>query len=277
MSRSPQARVASGAVPSPNIWQHPDIYELENNALDPDGLIEAAMAGIRDWAGATVLDVGCGTGYHLPRFAAIASRVIGVEPHAGLGDLARRRVAGLPHVSVHVGTAQALPLPDASVDVVHARLAYFFGPGCEPGLREISRVLRWGGAAFVVDHDASRSTFGRWFRRWLPSYDPAAVERFWARQGFTRRPLDVRFRFARREHLAAVLAVEFPGELVQQFLAEHDGLDVDYALNLWHRTHEIVGAASYRAGHGFDESRDPPVIPVRRVRLADHQVGGPLR
>ena len=41
------------------------------------------------------------------------------------------------------------PLPDASVDVVHARWAYFFGPGCEPGLAELDRVVRRGGTALV--------------------------------------------------------------------------------------------------------------------------------
>ena len=44
---------------------------------------------------------------------------------------------GLPGVAVRVGAAQALPLPDASVDVAAARWAYFFGPGCEPGLAEL--------------------------------------------------------------------------------------------------------------------------------------------
>ena len=78
------------------------------------------------------------------------------------------------------GTAQALPLPDASVDVVHARWAYFFGPGCEPGLAELDRVVRRGGTAFVIDNDATRSTFGGWFRRGYPDVDPVAVERFWS-------------------------------------------------------------------------------------------------
>src|SRR3954447_25010088 len=144
------------------------------------------MRRIRDWRGGLVLDVGCGTGYHLPRFAADAARVIGVEPHPPLLELARRRTAGLAAVDVRAGTAQRLPVADASVDVVHARWAYFFGPGCEPGLREVARVLRRRGAAFVVDNDASRSTLGAWFRRSLPSYEPQEVERFWARQGWSR-------------------------------------------------------------------------------------------
>jgi SAM-dependent methyltransferase len=228
-------RIARGAVPSPNIWHSPKVYELENRAVDPDGVLEAAMGRIRSWDGATVLDVGCGTGYHLPLFSRTAAQVIGVEPHAGLVRAARRRVRGLPNVTVRDGTAQALPIPDGSIDVVHARWAYFFGPGCEPGLAELARVLRRGGAAFVIDNDATRSTFGGWFRRWLTSYDPAEVERFWTRQGFAREPLDIRWAFDRREDLAAVLRIEFPAELAEQFLAEHDGCEVDYAVNLWWR------------------------------------------
>jgi len=226
---------AEGVLPSPNIWRHPEVYELENRAVDPDGAIEAAMRAVRDWHGAAVLDIGCGSGFHLPRFAADAARVVGVEPHPPLVELARRRTAGLARVDVRRGTAQHLPVPDASVDVVHARWAYFFGPGCEPGLREIHRVVRRGGAAFVVDNDATRSTFGSWFRRALPSYDPQAVERFWARQGWSRTPLDIRWACRSRAEFEAVVRIEFDPGLADEILAGHGGTEVDYAVNLFWR------------------------------------------
>jgi len=227
--------IAKGAVPSPNIWNSPQVYELENRAVDPDGTLSAAMRKIRPWDGATVLDVGCGTGFHLPVFAADAARVVGVEPHSGLAAAAARRVRDLPSVTVRTGTAQALPVPDSSIDVVHARWAYFFGPGCEPGLAEFDRVLRRGGAAFVIDNDATRSTFGGWFRRWLPAYDPGKVERFWARRGFSREPLTIRWAFESRADLASVLNIEFPPELAARFIEEVEGAEVDYAVNLWWR------------------------------------------
>ena len=230
----------NGVIPSPNIWRYPDVYEQENRGVDPDGVIEAAIRRIRPWAGAQVLDIGCGTGFHLPRFAAEASRVVGVEPHPPLLDLARRRVRGLrtadgAAVDVRAGTAQALPVPDTSVDVAHARWAYFFGPGCEPGLAELHRVMRRGGVAFVIDNDATRSTFGGWFRRGLPSYDPAEVERFWAAQGFRREPLDIRWEQPDRAGFEAVVRIEFAPELADQLLAEHPGRTVDYAVNLFWR------------------------------------------
>ena len=60
---------------SPNIWDHPQTYELENRSVDRAGVVDAAMAGVRDWAGATVLDIGCGSGFHIPRLAERAARV----------------------------------------------------------------------------------------------------------------------------------------------------------------------------------------------------------
>jgi ubiquinone/menaquinone biosynthesis C-methylase UbiE len=224
-----------GAVRSPNLWEHPATYEVENRAVDRDGLIEQAMREVADWASHDVLDLGCGSGFHLPRFAETVSRVHGVEPHPGLLRLAARRTRSLTNVSLHVGTAQAVPLPDRSVDVLHARWAYFFGPGCEPGLREIARVVRRGGTAFVIDNDATRSTFGRWFRRGYPGVDPVAVERFWSSYGWTRVPLEVDWRFDDRADLEAVVRIEFTPEVADAILDEHEGTTVDYAVNLWWR------------------------------------------
>lgn len=221
--------------PSPNIWNTPELYELENRAADPHGRIVAAMQEIGDWAGRTVLDVGCGSGFHLPLWAATAARVVGVEPHPPLAALARRRTRSLAHVSVLEGAAQALPVPDASVDVVHARWAYFFGPGSEPGLRELDRVVRHGGTAFVIDNDPTRSTFGGWFRRGFPEVDPVAVERFWSVHGWRRRPIEMGWSFASREDLEAVVRIELPPEAADAALASHTGTEVDYAVNLWWR------------------------------------------
>lgn len=219
--------------PSPNIWNTPGLYELENLAADPHGRITAAMREIGDWTGRTMLDIGCGTGFHLPTWATSAEQVIGVEPHRPLTTLARRRTKKLRNVTVLAGTAQALPVPDGSVDVAHARWAYFFGPGCEPGLLELERVVRRGGTAFVIDNDPARSTFGGWFRRGYPTVDAEAVERFWTRHGWTRTPIDMGWSFDSRADLEAVVRIEFSREVADAVLAEHIGTEVDYAVNLW--------------------------------------------
>ena len=225
-------------IPSPNIWQHPETYEIENRGVDPEGAIWAAMRRVRAWAGADVLDIGCGSGFHLPFFARSARSVVGVEPHEPLVGMARQRVlaGGLSDtVAVRSGGAEALPVEANSIDVAHARWAYFFGAGCEPGLAELQRVMRPGGVAFVIDNDASRSTFGGWFRRAHPAYDPVGVERFWRRVGFTSEPVTMRWEFGKRADLEAVVRIEFTPTQADRILAEHTGTGVDYAVVVRHR------------------------------------------
>ncbi len=224
-----------GVIPSPNIWQHPDVYEIENRAVDRAGAITAQMKQLGPWAGRDVLDIGCGTGFHLPLFAATADSVIGIEPHRDLAAIARRRVRRLDHVTVMHASAADLPLGDSSVDVVHARWAYFFGPGCEPGLTELERVVRPGGRAFVIDNDPTRSTFGEWFRRGYPDVDHLAVATFWSDQGWERHPVETTWTFDSREDLESVVRIEFAADLAGEILAGHDGTDVDYAVNVWSR------------------------------------------
>jgi SAM-dependent methyltransferase len=230
-------------IRSPNIWDSPDVYELENLASDRAGVIDAALDAIHPLDGSDLLDIGCGSGFHLGRFVARGARVVGVEPHLPLVDRARARLAAgagggrtASGVAVVAGEAERMPLRDSSVDVAHARWAYFFGAGCEPGLAELARVLRPGGTACIVDNDATRSTFGAWFRRSYPAYDPLGVQRFWDRQGFTTQLLTIDWTFDRREDLEAVARIELPPAVADEVLATHEGLTVDYAVALrWKR------------------------------------------
>ena len=225
-----------GTIPSPNIWSWPLVYEVENLGVDRAGVIESTMRRVADWAGRDVVDLGCGTGFHLPLFTSEARSVVGVEPHPPLAERARQRVAGMPRVRVLEATAAATGLADASVDVAHARWAYFFGPGCEPGLAELERVVRPGGTAVVIDNDATRSTFGGWFRRGLPAYDPVAVERFWSRRGWTCVSLDIAWTFDTRVDFEAVVKIEFAPAVAREILAgDPTRTGVDYAVNLWWR------------------------------------------
>lgn len=235
------------AIPSPNIWGDPDGYEIENAGVDPDGAIETAMSRVLadhgrpdGWSGLDVLDVGCGTGYHLPRWAATAATVTGVEPHGPLVIRARERVEALGHdpsrVQVVEAGAESIPLPDSSIDMSQARWAYFFGAGSEPGLAELSRVMRPGGVSFVIDNDATRSTFGEWFRRAWPTYDPLAVERWWRRQGWSVERVDMRWQHQSREDFERVVRMEFTPGMSDWILQEHKDIQVDYAVNLWWRS-----------------------------------------
>ncbi|MFC5995286.1 class I SAM-dependent methyltransferase [Pseudonocardia hispaniensis] len=232
------------AIPSPNIWHWPDIYERENTAQDADGAIWAVLRELAPWAGADILDIGCGDGYHLPLFAADARSVIGVEPHPPLVERARARVAELTGVRVFQAGAAALPLSDRSVDVAHARTAYFFGPGCEAGLTEVDRVLRPGGALAIVDLDFTAAPYGDWLRADLPRYDPASVEGFFAERGFTMRRVPTVWRFTDRPTLEAVLRIEFSAAVAERAIATTPGLTipVGYRVHVRRRPTGVVSA-----------------------------------
>ena len=234
-------RFRSGdVIESPNIWRWPEVYERENAAQDATGALWDTLDELAPHEGADVVDVGCGDGYHLPRFARRARSVLGVEPHGPLVARARERVAGLPACRVEQGSATALPLPDAGVDVVHARTAYFFGPGCEPGLAEVSRVLRPGGVFVVVDLDATRHSYGAWMRASSPRYDPAAAERFFAGHGFSLHRVDTLWRFADRTTLADVLRIEFTPAVAQKAIDGTPGLTLSVAYRV-HVRRQPVG------------------------------------
>ncbi len=225
---------AVSLVPSPNIWNWPEVYEVENRAQDATDALWAELQAECSWDGLDVLDVGCGDGFHLPRFAAAARRVIGVARFDARGAGARRRGAGGPGVVVRAGQAERLPLPDAGVDVVHARTAYFFGPGCEPGLAEAERVLRRGGAIAIVDLDGSCPPYGDWMRADMPRYRPARVEWFFARQGFSLRRVETRWQFDTRSDLEVVLGIEFSPAVAARAIAATPGLTlaVGYRLHV---------------------------------------------
>ena len=231
--------MTQGPIPSPNIWNDPDVYEIENHAVDRSERIEAAMLGHRTIEGSRFLDLGCGSGFHLERWVDYGARsVIGCEPHTPLVARARERVAGLDsakqqRISVIEAGAEDLPLADRSVDVMQARWAYFFGSGCEPGLAELDRIMAPGGVAFVIDNDVSvPSTFGTWFTTAYPAYDADATERFWRRAGWAREVVPITWEFDRREDLEQVVRIEFPAAAADRILESHEGLVVDYSIVL---------------------------------------------
>lgn len=253
-------------LPSPNIWYYQRAYEIENRAQDVDGDIWRVLRAEYDWAGRDVLDVGCGDGFHLPFFARDARSVLGVEPHERLARDAAKRVEELSNVEVRQGAAQRLPVDDASVDVVHARTAYFFGPGCEPGLREAERVLRPGGAILIVDLDVAGEPYGGWMRADLPDYDPAAVERFFAKAGFGCRRVMTRWEFPDAAAMESVLKIEFSAAVAAKAIADvhrrNENPGTGPTLPVGYRVHtRIKPTGLVLPGHSASSSSTSPRMP----------------
>jgi SAM-dependent methyltransferase len=96
-------------------------------------------------AGRTVADVGAGTGKFTRLVAATGARTIAVEPVAAM----RAQLAALSGVQALDGTAQALPLPAASLDAIVCAQAFHWFARTEV-LDEFARALRPGGVLGLV-------------------------------------------------------------------------------------------------------------------------------
>src|SRR5688500_11967438 len=92
-------------------------YETTAAHLEPAAGTVVERAALRQ--GERVLDLGCGTGNAALAAARLGADVVGVDPAARLLDVARARAAaeGLS-ARFEAGSADAIPLPDAAVDVV---------------------------------------------------------------------------------------------------------------------------------------------------------------
>jgi ubiquinone/menaquinone biosynthesis C-methylase UbiE len=104
--------------------------------------------------GERVLDVACGTGI-VARLAAgqvgMAGEVTGLDLNAGMLRVARSLPSppGAPVTWVE-GSALAMPLPDASFDVVLCQQGFQFFPDQAAGLQEPKRVLVPGGRVLLA-------------------------------------------------------------------------------------------------------------------------------
>lgn len=101
-----------------------------------------------EWRDKDVLDVGCGAGVEVVRFARAGARVTGVDIAKSAIDLARQNLEqqGLA-ARLDVADGEHLPYPDASFDLVFAHGVVQYTGDDRRMVAEIHRVLRPGGLA----------------------------------------------------------------------------------------------------------------------------------
>ena len=192
--------------------------------------------GASGWAGRSVLDLGCGTGFHLPRFAATAASVIGVEPHPDLVRWPGVVPAGCPRVRADAGPRRRCRSPTR-------RSTWCTPGGPTSSAPAASPASPSSTASYAAAAPRSSSTTTRrarrsaaWFRRGYPhlpaprpssgSGPPAA--------GPGSRSTSAG-RSPRAPTWRASYASSSRREVADEVLAGHEGTEVDYAVNLWWR------------------------------------------
>jgi arsenite methyltransferase len=95
------------------------------------------------------LDVGCGTGFPLIELAerlGDRAHVHGIDPWSGGLKRAAEKIAsrGTPNVTLHEGSATAMPLPDATFDLIVSNLGVNNFDDRAAAIRECRRVAKSG-------------------------------------------------------------------------------------------------------------------------------------
>jgi ubiquinone/menaquinone biosynthesis C-methylase UbiE len=127
-------------------------------------------------AAGRVLEIGIGSGLNLPFYSRNVTRVIGLEPSPKLLAMARRAErADNGSVEFIEGSAEAIPLEDASVDTVVTTWTLCSIPDAPRALRDMRRVLRPGGRLLFVEHGRAPDANVIW---WQDRLTP-----FWKRLG----------------------------------------------------------------------------------------------
>jgi SAM-dependent methyltransferase len=93
-----------------------------------------------------VVDLGAGTGKLTRTLVALGHRVTAVEP---LPEMLRELRAAIPEATAVEGSAEQIPVPEASTDVVVCAQAFHWFDH-DVALPEIARVLRPGGRLALV-------------------------------------------------------------------------------------------------------------------------------
>jgi SAM-dependent methyltransferase len=148
-------------------------YEIARPGY-PDGAVAILRDEVGIGPGTKVLDLAAGTGKLTRRLVELEADVLAVEPVQAMRN---QLAAVLPDVEVVDGAAEAIPVPDGSVDVVAVAQAFhwFDAPAA---LREIARVLRPGGRLALLWNErdeatpwvAEMSRLIRWHERTVSRY-----------------------------------------------------------------------------------------------------------
>jgi len=131
-----------------------DIYEAFASAFDRDGLVWRRVLETVPFAGTTVLEIGCGLGHYAAAIAPQTASYIALDLSEAMLAEARQRGAGINNLSFLHADAQAIPLPDDTVDLVFGAWAIgaIWPPETkERAMGEIHRVIKPGGEIWAVE------------------------------------------------------------------------------------------------------------------------------
>lgn len=145
------------------------MWESFTGAGNPQAFVDAKP-------GERLLDLGCGAGLDLYLYSqriGPTGRLFGLDLAKPMLEKAESNLSalGVRNVEWLHASADAIPLPDASVDLVTANGIYNLSPDKDAVMREVTRVLKPGGRTIFAEivlkkelHENIRRDISDWFR-----------------------------------------------------------------------------------------------------------------
>ena len=119
-------------------------------------------------AGGRVLEIGVGSGLNLPLYTEGVTEIVGLDPHPKLLAMASLKPRSIPSKLIE-GSAESIPLDDASVDTVVSTWSLCTIRDVAAALAEIRRVIKPDGQLVFVEHGlAPENSVRRWQNRLTP-------------------------------------------------------------------------------------------------------------
>ena len=137
--------ISTYPIGSPEFFRQLDAYRYEKLNYLP------RLVKFSAYKGKSVLEVGCGAGIDLKRFAGGGAKVTGIDLSKTAIDLAGRNLtqSGL-NADLFVMNGECMQFPDNMFDVVYAHGVLQYTADTEKMVAEIHRVLRPGGEAIMM-------------------------------------------------------------------------------------------------------------------------------
>ncbi|HEU4407832.1 MAG TPA: class I SAM-dependent methyltransferase [Polyangiaceae bacterium] len=212
--------------------EHAATYDRLVSAEDHEGNLLRAVAGLVPLRGASVLEVGVGTGRVARQLlGAGCARLVGVDPARAMLEVARGRLAALelgaarPAIELVEADGRSLPVASGWADLAVA--AWVFGhfrswlpggwrEGVGAALSEMRRALRPGGVLVLVE------TLGTGRAEPAPPDEGLAEYFAWLEreQGLARTWLRTDYRFASRAEAESLVAFFFGEAMLARLPAE---------------------------------------------------------
>jgi SAM-dependent methyltransferase len=123
----------------------------------PEGLFDAVVAHGGLAPGATIADLGAGTGLSTEPLLRRGFRVVAVEPNQAMRAALASRLGGEPGLEVVAGSAESTGIPDRSVDLALAAQAFHWFDA-ERTRAELRRILRTPESRVALVWNARRAS-----------------------------------------------------------------------------------------------------------------------